>query len=395
MKNISPIYEELGIDLTVSEKSTFFRFLGLYLGSSFILMLLVTFFYFQNEKRLYTDLTKSNMQNIASNISSKIVFAHMSDTPFDKTSLLKNDNYKLSFYNNKKEKVYGNLNNKIDFSKSFIEDKKQFILIDSSPLGHLGIYYIAIEEHLFFKQIKELKQNILLVFILIYLGVALIGFYLAKLFLKPIKEERIKLNNFIKDTTHELNTPITALLMSTESDILTPKQVQRVKLSARKISEIYKDLTYTVLEEHTKEKEIEKISLDEVIYEQLTYFEPFFIKKKINVTINIESFTFIIDQHDFIRLFNNIISNAIKYNGIGGDITILLNTSGKLTISDTGIGIKQDKIKDIFTRYFRATNEQGGFGIGLNIVRHVCMKYDIKIDVKSVYGEGSTFSFEF
>ena len=92
---------------------------------------------------------------------------------------------------------------------------------------------------------------------------------------------------------------------------------------------------------------------------------------------------------------NNIISNAIKYNDIGGDIKISLETSGKLTISDTGIGIKKDKIKDIFNRYFRATKEQGGFGIGLNIVRHVCMKYDIKIDVESTFTKGTTFSFEF
>jgi len=381
--------------LTVSEKSTFFRFVGLYLGASFILMVLVTFFYFQNEKRLYADLTKSNMQNIASELSAKIIFAHMTNKKFDRSNLLKNKEYKLSFYNAKKEKVFGNIQRDIDFTQSFKKEKNSFILLDSSSLGHLGIYYIAIEEHKFFQQMKELQLQISFIFISLYLIIALVGVYLAKLFLKPIKEERIKLNNFIKDTTHELNTPITALLMSTESDRLTPKQVQRVKLSARKISEIYKDLTYTVLEENTSKEKLISIALDEVIKEQLNYFEPFFLKKKINLIIDIKSFSFCIEKNDFIRLFNNIISNAIKYNDIGGDIKISLEASGKLTISDTGIGIEEDKIKDIFNRYFRATKEQGGFGIGLNIVRHVSEQYDINIDVKSKYKKGTIFIFRF
>lgn len=412
VKSILQIYEELDIDLTVSEKSTFFRFLGLYLGSSFILMVLVTFFYYENEKRLYFDLLKSDMQNITSKIASEIIISHMQVNPFDKEvyvdsgkyegsfftkrkQYLESKEYKISFYDDKQKKLFGSLNDKIDFSKKITFNDKSLILIDSSTVGHLGIEYIVIKDQSFEKQLFDLKINILALFLGIYSIITVVGFYLAKLFLKPIKDERIKLNNFIKDTTHELNTPITALLMSTESDILNAKQVQRVKLSARKISEIYKDLTYTVLEEHTSKENLISIALDEVIKEQLNYFEPFFLKKKINLIVDIKNFSFCIDKNDFIRLLNNIISNAIKYNDIGGNIKISLDTNGKLTISDTGIGIQKDKIKDIFTRYFRATKEQGGFGIGLNIVRYVCMKYEIKIDVESVYGKGTTFSFEF
>lgn len=358
-------------------------------------MLLVTFFYYENEKRLYSDLTKSNMQNIASDISSKIILSHMTDSFFDRSELLNDKHYKLAFYNKNKEKVYGNINEKLDLTKSLITNDEHFILIDNSTLGHLGIYYIAIEEHLFYKQMKDLKFNILIFFLLIYSIVAIIGIYLAKLFLKPIKEERIKLNNFIKDTTHELNTPITALLMSTETDTLNAKQVQRVKLSARKISEIYKDLTYIFLENHTEKKEITPIYLNEVIEEQLTYFEPLYLKKQINITLDIQSFNYSIHKNDFIRLFNNIISNSIKYNNMNGDISISLNESGELKISDTGIGIEKNKVNDIFNRYYRATTEQGGFGIGLNIVRDICTRYNIKIDINSTFNKGTIFIFSF
>ena len=67
-------------------------------------------------------------------------------------------------------------------------------------------------------------------------------------------------------------------------------------------------------------------------------------------------------------------SNAIKYTDMNGDISISLNTNGELKISVTGMGIEKNKINDIFKRYYRATSEQGGFGIGLNIVRDICTR---------------------
>lgn len=393
-KNLFQIQEELVIDLTNSEKTTFIRFLTLYLGSSFILMILVAFLYYQNERTLYFDLTKSNMQNVASKISSQIIFSHMSNTPFDNSKLLETNDYKISFYNAKKEKIFGNLNDTFDFSEDLIQHEKHFVLIDKSTLGHLGIFYIAIEENLYFEKIEKLRVNIIFFFVLIYSIISLIGFYLAKLFLKPIKEERKRINTFIKDTTHELNTPISAILMSTESENLTPKQIERVRLSARRVSEIYKDLTYIFLANNQTEKIINELSLDNTIKEQLKYFEPLASKKRIIINTNLENFNYKINEDDFIRVFNNLISNAIKYNRMGGKIDILLENK-TLIIKDNGIGIEEKKIKDIFNRYYRATSEQGGFGIGLSIVNKICKDYNIEITVESKLNEGTTFSLSF
>ena len=357
-------------------------------------MILIAFLYYKNEKQLYFDLIKSNMQNIVSNISSKIIFSHMTKTTFDTSSLLKTNDYKLSFYDEKKEKVFGNLNHKFYFSQDTIQHENHFILIDHSPTGHLGIYYIAIEENLFYKKVQQLQLNIVMIFILIYAIIALIGFYLAKLFLKPIKEERLKLNNFIKDTTHEVNTPISAILMSTESSPLNEKQLERVRLSALRISEIYKDLTYVFLEQRERKRDIKEVFLNKLIEEQLTYFEPLASKKRITINSKLNDFSYSIEKNDFIRLVNNIISNAIKYTRVGGFIEIeLLNN--RLSIKDTGIGIQPDKLNDIFKRYFRGTSEQGGFGIGLNIVWNICKIYDIKIEVESIHKKGTTFILTF
>ncbi len=353
-------------------------------------MLLVAFFYFQNERRLYFDLTKSKMQNITSKISAKIVYAHMTNSPLEKNSLLKSSEYKLALYNINKEKIFGDLEDKIDFSKTYVKHDKHYILIDDSALGHLGVFYIVIEEKMYFKSIKELQINILLFFLGIYLIISILGYYLGKLFLRPIKEERIKLNNFIKDTTHELNTPISAILMSTESDNLSAKQIKRIRISAARVSEIYKDLSYIFLQEHQDKKILKNLRLDLLIKEQMLHFEALCIQKRLNVNIDLEEFSFKIHKDDFIRAFNNLLSNAIKYNKTSGNLSIILKNSC-LEIKDTGLGIEKNKLKDIFKRYYRATTQQGGFGIGLSIVKHICLKYNIKIEVKSVPNEGSTF----
>lgn len=334
------------------------------------------------------------MQNNLSKLSSKVTLAHMSNSKFDTSNLLKDKTYKIAFYDKNKKKIFGNLNTKLNLEKKVIETKKSLILVDDSTFGHLGVYFLAIEDNSYHEKIDSLKLNILVFFSFIYLFICLVGFYLGKLFLKPIKEERVKLNNFIKDTTHELNTPISAIMMSTEDKTLNEKKIERIRLSAQRVSEIYKDLTYIFLQNKDKNRDIKKYNLKELIEEQLEYFIPLSSKKKIEIKKDIKDFYFEIDKDDFIRVVNNLISNAIKYNKVKGKIYITLDEN-ILTIKDTGIGIKKEKVNDIFNRYYRATNEQGGFGLGLNIVSDICKHYNIKIDVSSQYQKSTTFELKF
>ena len=380
----------MDIDLTSSEKKSFFSFLALYLGSSFILMLIALFFYYQNEKTLYLDLVKSNMQNIVSKVSNEIIISHMLDSEFDKNIYLNNQNYKISFYDKDKNLLFGNLDEKLNFEQNFYNDEEKLIIVDSSTVGHLGIWYIALKDNSLKEKISNLKLNIFLIFLIFYTIIAIVSWSLAKLFLKPIKNERERLNNFIKDTTHELNTPISAIIMSCEDDNLTKKQLDRIKFSAKRVSEIYKDLTYIFLG-NIEKKSLDKIDLSKVIKEEIINFEPMIARKRLKINLNIEEFFYEINKDDFIRLFNNLFSNAIKYNKTDGNIDIILQNR-ELIIKDSGIGISKDKIKDIFNRYYRATNQSGGFGLGLNIVNMICKTYNIKIDVQSSENIGSTFT---
>lgn len=319
----------------------------------------------------------------------------MKNLYFDKNKYLENTQYKISFYDENKNKIFGTLEEKLDFSQKLILNDRNFILCDDSMVGHLGIYYVALEDNSFLKKIDDLKIDILLLFVIVYMFIGLIGFYLAKLFLKPIKDEREKLNNFIKDTTHELNTPISAILMSLESENPSLKQLERAKISAKRVSDIYKDLTYIFLENRKNVDNLEMLQLKKEIEEQIEFFYPLSNKKRLEIFLNIEDFSFQIEKDDFVRVFNNLLSNAVKYNKINGKIFVKLTKDGVLTIEDTGIGMDKNSLTDIFKRYHRATKQQGGFGLGLHIVDEICKKYKIDIFVDSIKDEGTIFKLRF
>lgn len=335
------------------------------------------------------------MQNVASKVSSSIIYAHMSGLNINTTKLANFIQYDYALYDEKHTRLAGNIEDNINLQERIQKVDDSFVLVDGTPRGHLGVFHIVIKENVFENKITKLIEEIILYFVIIFSFIAVVGYYLANLFISPIISERRKLNNFIKDTTHELNTPITAILMSTSKDaIASQKNMQRINLSAKRISEIYKDLVYLFLQDNNKKPIPVTLELDNIIKEQIDYFEAFASKKQLKITSDLQPTKFSMDKENFIRLVNNIISNAIKYNKIAGSIDIKLKDN-ILTIQDTGIGIKKEFLKDIFNRYYRATKDQGGFGIGLNIVYHICQEHNINIDVKSKENEGTTFILKF
>ncbi len=82
------------------------------------------------------------------------------------------------------------------------------------------------------------------------------------------------------------------------------------------------------------------------------------------------------------KLIDNLLSNAIKYNKIKGTISVTLKDN-YLCIEDSGKGMSEEQIEQLFQRYMRFDKSVGGFGIGLNIVSLIAKEYNFKIDVSS------------
>lgn len=382
------------IVLTKEEKRTFYGFLGLYLGSSLLLVTIISVLFYTSSSKQLEELTISKMEVAANNISHKIIQAHMKGLNLDLENLPIDNNFKYALFDNKQQTIHSNFNEKIDFTKKVFKNRDSIFYIDEGTTGHLAVSYVVIKENSLKQQLSDLKSKIIYMTIAIYIFIVIIGFSLAKLFIYPIQAQREKLNMFIKDTTHELNTPISALLLCINSDdFSSEKNRAYINLSAKKISNLYKDLTYITLKVD-KPKTTKQINIAQVLQDELAYHRQLSEKKKIAISHSLEETFFAIDKEDFIRITNNLISNAIKYTKRDGNIEITLKDS-ILKIKDDGIGIEKEKLNKIYERYYRATSSVGGFGIGLNIVYSICTNYEIKIDVKSKLNKGTTFTINF
>ena len=334
------------------------------------------------------------MENDSNNLAHKIIQAHMQYQKLNKEDLVVSKGFKYGLYTYDKVPIHSQIKDEIDFSKKYYQDHDHTFYINQGASGHLGISYVVIKESNLSKNVSTLLNNIILTMVVLYIIIGLIGYYLAKLFIFPIQFQREKLNNFIKDTTHELNTPLSALLLCIDSDNFSSEQNKKhIKISAKKISNLYKDLTYLFLKDHSEDK-LYNIDISNVLKNELAFHSELASKKKIKMEHHIETTHFQIEEEDFIRLTNNLISNAIKYTKRNGEIMISLQNN-ILTIKDTGIGIEEEQLEKIFERYYRATSSVGGFGIGLNIVYSICKNYNIKIDVQSQIGKGTTFILSF
>jgi len=336
------------------------------------------------------------MQIDASNLSSQIIHAHMNATPLSLNEIVKSFSDKIGFYDRENRPIASSIKTPIDFSKTLYRDREKMTFVAHNTFGHLGVESIVIQKEGISHYIDSLELKIIIGLLVIYLLLSIIGYFLAKLFIKPIQMKRLQLDNFIKDSTHELNTPITALMLSINAPKLeSPKNLERIKLSATRISEIYRDLTYLMLDKEGEETPLTPLFLNQILKEELTYLTLLAEKKKIDIELSEESeIYFKIDKESFIRLIHNLVSNAIKYNTINGYIKITIR-GNHLIIEDSGIGISEKYHAEIYNRFYRATEQVGGFGLGLNIVHKVCQAYHISIEFESQLNRGTTFILEF
>jgi len=234
-------------------------------------------------------------------------------------------------------------------------------------------------------------NKILTVIAILFPLLVIFAYFLARLFLAPVREKIEELDRFIKNSTHELNTPITALLLSVNSlkKNVDEKSIRRIEASTKILYQIYEGLSFSTLQS-SSERINEEVDFKTVIEHSIEFFEPIAQSKKITIKSELESSYFIIDKRLASALINNIIANAIKYNKPHGTVNISLNSS-KLCINDSGIGIETKEQRNIFNRYVRANSSVGGFGIGLDIVKRVCDEYNINIEIKSEVGIGTNF----
>lgn len=210
--------------------------------------------------------------------------------------------------------------------------------------------------------------------------------------------------------THELRSPVrvTSSLLNVLSrgyvGELNDKQADLVDRARRRIQALetlIDDLLDLAAGKANGPSDIARgpVSLSEVLHEVCIRYEPLAEEKGLSVQYSGLDDGLIVHgvREELDRIFDNLISNAVKYTQTGGVEVRTERTDGwvRITVADTGIGIPADALPRLFQEFFRARNakasQETGTGLGLAIVKDLVERYGGRVEVESVEGIGTTF----
>ncbi|WP_457594755.1 sensor histidine kinase [Hydrogenimonas sp.] len=377
-----------------SERITLVRFLGLYAFMVLLIMILGSTIYFKLQKDLMLQTKRLELEEYSKELIDGLKLLHIY---FDRyRTYPRNPLYRSAIYDADYVQIFSTLKHPegVQLKKVIYTTDHVIQYIHVLDSYYLGTKYTVVEIDDDRQWFYDTWRDILLyggVLLLLFMGA---GLLLMRLFLAPMRNAIHLLDRFIKDTTHELNTPVSAILSNIEMidrdrlDPKTAKKIRRIEIGARTVSTIYQDLTYLALHHQIASQDAD-IDLSRLLAERIDYFRILGESKKISFETDIQPGVRLhIDEGKMARLIDNLLSNAVKYNRIGGEIFVRLRP-GELLIRDSGIGMDADQIKEAFGRYKRFDESAGGFGIGLNIVAMIANEYGMKVDIHSQKGHGS------
>ncbi len=306
----------------------------------------------------------------------------------------------------------------IIYKSALLDEKGEtlFSLLET-PLPYFSDVYAQRDNALFYKHTlqtntlgarflviyKELSYSQVIFDILVIIGVVLggifiISYFIIKSMLRPYTEASTRMNNFFDDVMHELKTPLGIMQLNIESlvDKYHDKRLFRSLAALSTLATLYDDLEY-LIKNKTITYSTEEVCFSTFLQERLAYFDALASSKEITLLSTIEPSLHVnINRIELQRIVDNNITNAIKYSHPKSSIEVFLSERLHeilFRVKDAGIGIKE--VDKVFERHYRGDIFKGGFGIGLSIVKSICEKYGIKIEVNSKEGVGSEFIYRF
>ena len=215
--------------------------------------------------------------------------------------------------------------------------------------------------------------------------------------------------DFIANVSHELKTPLavmgnyaTMLQRPGITEAEKNEYAKAISEAARKLAQLITNiLKLNKLENQQIFPQTSEYDLGEQLCDCLLQFEDAWERKELNIETDIEDDVRIRSDAELLSLvWNNLISNAVKFTPEGGTIGIRLKTEGDqvaVSISDTGCGIKPEVGQHIFEKFYQGDTSHAsqGNGLGLALVKRVVDILNGEIGVQSIYGQGSTFTVKF
>lgn len=243
--------------------------------------------------------------------------------------------------------------------------------------------------------------------------IAILGFQInqmavrIKLLLEKLEEEKEFFKSMMSNISHQIKTPLASIGVYNEileedgeKEEIRAEFLQRNKKLVARIDWLVQTLLkYSKLRTGSLLLDREETGLDGLINRLLTGLEPLWKSKGQNVSITgTKGVSLFIDPAWFSEALENIIKNAVDYTPEGGAIRLSVgedDTLAYISVEDSGPGIAQEELKNVFIPFYRGMNEsrggRPGTGLGLSLAKLVVEKHNGYIKVKSTSGRGTTF----
>lgn len=214
---------------------------------------------------------------------------------------------------------------------------------------------------------------------------------------------------FLSVLSHELKAPLNAvdgyLKMIRDRQLgenieayneMIDRSIERIKGMRSLIMDL---LDLTKIESGKPIQKLEEVDVRKIVQLSIDTIRPYSIQKDVDIYLNNkETITMKADAGEIEIIMNNLISNGVKYNKVGGRVDIFvekLKDMIRITVSDTGIGMSEDDKMKIFDDFVRIKNQNtrniSGSGLGLSIVKKIVDMYHGSVEVQSTPDKGSTF----
>jgi signal transduction histidine kinase len=251
-------------------------------------------------------------------------------------------------------------------------------------------------------------RMVLAISVPITLGVvAFTGWWLGGLAMQPIRQSYDYLQRFTADASHELRSPLTAIISNSQYGFLsksTDVEVQRQRFQkifdiAKSMSVLVNDLLFLARYQGQLSHEfLQEIDLTNFIGQILDDYITHPDAQHLSIVSQLpsNSITVLGDANLLRQAVTNLLSNACKYTHAGGKVQLNLFTQsswGIIQVIDNGIGIPESDLPHIFERFYRVDKKRsrktGGFGLGLSIVQQIVQSHGGKITIESRINQGT------
>lgn len=251
----------------------------------------------------------------------------------------------------------------------------------------------------------EPYKEIYLRFLITHIGIFAFTYYSIKKqndLYSMLNKEKDERKQLFLNIVHDLKTPLTIIHNNIDRGINENGSKESKELLKSNIRKMERNVL-NILDINRIEKGYYQIDSDAVINvskittEICALFEEYIDNRNLSIkTVIEEDLHAGIDDTSYVEIVNNLLDNAIKYTGAGGTIKVILQKiSGKvsLTVSDTGIGIPENEIDDVFNSYYQGNKGLGnyyGLGIGLSLTKKLCEAYSGEISLLSKINSGTS-----